>query len=836
MAKALCFPRDDFLGATFDAGEFVSTRQGSVSLEKLRDDLQKYTEELKDRLYELINRDYADFVKISSKLTGVDEVVEVIASPLRGIRDEVGELHGAIRDMRAEMEAAAGACDAARRARLLTDDCIAFLDRIEHCEHLLNIHTPEEDGEEGDDDEDRRSRAPARRGAAYHSWELGGGLEEDLAALRRSSAAPPAPAPADAGGDLLFEIPAGGKAFAADPRQHRFFRRCVALERAAMLAEELDASMRGLAAEAGALRASDAALPGVESALSVFDGFAASLGTRLERLEREANLQVSSLFAAAVAPPESAVADQLGAGDGPAPTPPAGPTPRGLGLSALLRAASRLRKTEGLPLVFGRAVLSRYLDARFTASQLDGDGPRGGCASLPALLSALLAFLSARALPALRAAEAVLLRPSPSPDLLVDGVVAALRDRFAGPLTRVYAPGAAGVQARNLRALEAFLKALCARVDGSGRAAARAARSAPYAEVLRRFDLRVHAQLRRAALSEALEAAIGAVERGGVAAEHAPEEWLAALLAEGGALRLGGRGVALPAVGARGGGLHGAALRCACAVVGACFAEEVALAPVLPELLESALGSLSRLGEWAAGALAALRGGAQGAWLKGPEEALMLGEDCAAIAHWVAEDLAPAAADAFAAAAAGALGAPDGGGAGVAPPTRDGLRAAAAGLGRLRAEGWACAAREVAKRCGESLGGMRGISAAYRFTGKKAPEEASAYVGGVLRPLRAFEGEWGEGDGLREAVARAVLAALREEAGQLVQSVRQMEDALSRRANRGNRPDALSDGDKILMQLRIDAATIGEDLRALGVDVDASDDWKAVMDVVGGSG
>lgn len=52
----------------FDVDHFVSDCRKRVQLEELRDDLELYYKLLKTAMVELINKDYADFVNLSTNL------------------------------------------------------------------------------------------------------------------------------------------------------------------------------------------------------------------------------------------------------------------------------------------------------------------------------------------------------------------------------------------------------------------------------------------------------------------------------------------------------------------------------------------------------------------------------------------------------------------------------------------------------------------------------------------------------------------------------------------------------------------------------------------------
>ena len=64
----LCFPIAVLLEDDFSVDEFVSSSKKRVSIETLRNDLDSYFKTLKSAMVELINHDYADFVKLSSNL------------------------------------------------------------------------------------------------------------------------------------------------------------------------------------------------------------------------------------------------------------------------------------------------------------------------------------------------------------------------------------------------------------------------------------------------------------------------------------------------------------------------------------------------------------------------------------------------------------------------------------------------------------------------------------------------------------------------------------------------------------------------------------------------
>ncbi|XP_068246135.1 conserved oligomeric Golgi complex subunit 2 [Palaemon carinicauda] len=89
--SSLCFDKDKFMKDDFTVDQFVRIHQatGSGGLETLRDDLGVYLKILRSAMIELINRDYADFVNLSTNLTGLDRLIEALKVPLGQLREEV---------------------------------------------------------------------------------------------------------------------------------------------------------------------------------------------------------------------------------------------------------------------------------------------------------------------------------------------------------------------------------------------------------------------------------------------------------------------------------------------------------------------------------------------------------------------------------------------------------------------------------------------------------------------------------------------------------------------------------------------------------------------------
>ncbi|XP_071962794.1 conserved oligomeric Golgi complex subunit 2-like isoform X2 [Antedon mediterranea] len=87
--SSLCFDKDQFMKDDFDVDEFVGDCRRRVQLEQLKDDLDIYFKSLKNAMVELINKDYADFVNLSSNLVGMDKAINNLSIPLGQLREEV---------------------------------------------------------------------------------------------------------------------------------------------------------------------------------------------------------------------------------------------------------------------------------------------------------------------------------------------------------------------------------------------------------------------------------------------------------------------------------------------------------------------------------------------------------------------------------------------------------------------------------------------------------------------------------------------------------------------------------------------------------------------------
>ncbi|XP_050417131.1 conserved oligomeric Golgi complex subunit 2 [Patella vulgata] len=85
----LCFDKEEFMRPGFKVDDFVIECRRRVQLETLCDDLNVYLKILKSAMIELINKDYADFVNLSTNLVGMDKAIGHLTVPLGQLKEEV---------------------------------------------------------------------------------------------------------------------------------------------------------------------------------------------------------------------------------------------------------------------------------------------------------------------------------------------------------------------------------------------------------------------------------------------------------------------------------------------------------------------------------------------------------------------------------------------------------------------------------------------------------------------------------------------------------------------------------------------------------------------------
>lgn len=79
----------NFFQESFSVDHFLQDHRNKANLETMRDDLGIYLKVLRSAMIELINKDYTDFVNLSSNLIGLDKAIDNIQTPLGQLKEEL---------------------------------------------------------------------------------------------------------------------------------------------------------------------------------------------------------------------------------------------------------------------------------------------------------------------------------------------------------------------------------------------------------------------------------------------------------------------------------------------------------------------------------------------------------------------------------------------------------------------------------------------------------------------------------------------------------------------------------------------------------------------------
>nr|XP_034193274.1 conserved oligomeric Golgi complex subunit 2 [Osmia lignaria] len=98
VPKDLCFSELDFIQQNFNVDTFLQEHRKNTKLETMRDDLGIYLKLLRSAMIDLINRDYTDFVNLSSNLIGLDKAINNLQTPLGQLKEEIMQIRQTLDD------------------------------------------------------------------------------------------------------------------------------------------------------------------------------------------------------------------------------------------------------------------------------------------------------------------------------------------------------------------------------------------------------------------------------------------------------------------------------------------------------------------------------------------------------------------------------------------------------------------------------------------------------------------------------------------------------------------------------------------------------------------
>ncbi|MQL79813.1 hypothetical protein Taro_012234 [Colocasia esculenta] len=136
-ALPLWFKKGSFLRRDFDPEAYVADLRAFVPLEGLRAELRVHLASLNAELVDHLNRDYADFVSLSTRLVDVDAAVARMRAPLAELRDKVSVLRGNIASSLAALKGGLGQRAEASEAREVLELLLDAFHVVSNVEKLI---------------------------------------------------------------------------------------------------------------------------------------------------------------------------------------------------------------------------------------------------------------------------------------------------------------------------------------------------------------------------------------------------------------------------------------------------------------------------------------------------------------------------------------------------------------------------------------------------------------------------------------------------------------------------------------------------------------------------
>ncbi|XP_055746044.1 conserved oligomeric Golgi complex subunit 2 isoform X1 [Salvelinus fontinalis] len=135
---SLCFDKDVFMKDDFDVDQFVADCRKHVQLEEMREDLEMYYKLLKTAMVELINKDYADFVNLSTNLVGMDKALNQLSVPLGQLQEEVLSLRTSVREVIQAIDNQLSKQDDLQNKKMCVTRLIQVVRSVEKIEKILH--------------------------------------------------------------------------------------------------------------------------------------------------------------------------------------------------------------------------------------------------------------------------------------------------------------------------------------------------------------------------------------------------------------------------------------------------------------------------------------------------------------------------------------------------------------------------------------------------------------------------------------------------------------------------------------------------------------------------
>jgi conserved oligomeric Golgi complex subunit 2 len=167
VEMSFAFDTAPFFSDAFDVDVWIAEQVGPVPreivLEQLRNDLGRYQSQLKAELVATVNRDYAGFVHLSSKMETFHDAVLRFQPPLSHVHDRLRALSIAVDDKLRRLKSLVRDRNAVRDAKALLHDFLRADVLIHKVEDVLQAQSGAEN-ERVDDDVDTTTSRYVRVG------------------------------------------------------------------------------------------------------------------------------------------------------------------------------------------------------------------------------------------------------------------------------------------------------------------------------------------------------------------------------------------------------------------------------------------------------------------------------------------------------------------------------------------------------------------------------------------------------------------------------------------------------------------------------------------------
>ena len=144
-----------FFNEDFDVTAWAAEQLGPIpresSLEQLRNDLGAVQAQLKAELVSTVNRDYAGFVQLSTRIETFNTAILRLKPALVSVQDRLRVTHIALDERLRSLQAILNRRDAVRDARAILQDCVQANELITKIEYILGQIADESDGKAGID-------------------------------------------------------------------------------------------------------------------------------------------------------------------------------------------------------------------------------------------------------------------------------------------------------------------------------------------------------------------------------------------------------------------------------------------------------------------------------------------------------------------------------------------------------------------------------------------------------------------------------------------------------------------------------------------------------------